>query len=237
MGAMFINHFLLDMALVSGLAGGGRILLGVAVLLAVGSSRFWIIFAVAAALNLIALILLWLRQTKRSSRFAALLIVSIATVLYFLLFLASFEVFAWFSKDISILLYAILDVLTVVVVGLILLTEWYTREYGVPTFPRLIYDAYGLGHYWLHIMSDELHALWPGTMLMSNANHEMASKHHGHIQQQQLMSQKQVPSAMTIYSQCAVCGAVEDVKPDKSEKDSESVVSTGSGEESASDTA
>jgi len=232
LSGMFINHYLLDLGAVGALNVGGRILLGVAILLPVNSTSFWVLYAVSAASALLGLLFLWGRESARSSRTMAVGYYFFINLAYYLLFLASYEVEGWLSKDWTLSLFPILDGLAILVPAIVVMTDWFYRNYGVPLFPLFLYDAYAVSHWWKTHTSSELHYLWPSKALIGVPNkHE--HKHHHHGKSSVTASKTTTDTKVLITSDCNLCGYTQEYKPKVEDESVKEEEETGNGSDSS----
>lgn len=147
-------HFRLPMFSLFAFHGGiGRLIAGIAILTAPGSTIFWVLAATALFLSLVSFAFVyWKHDRVAGTSMVARVTVwycVIALLVHSILFLGSYEVFAWFTYDATIILNAIADGILFLLPAIYIMTDAYYRSRVVwPLLPRVFYDDFGLGHYW-----------------------------------------------------------------------------------------
>ena len=230
MAGMLISLYMLDLGIVAALNIGGRVLLGVAILLPVNTTSFWVVYGVSAASALIAALFLWGRESARTSRSMAVGYYLIINLGYYLLFLASYEVEAWLSVEWTLALFPVLDGLAIIIPAILVMTDWFYNNYGVPVLPLFIYEAYAVGHWWRGQTSSELHYLWPEKMLMDIPNK------HDHKHHRKTLVARTTDTKIAYTSNCKLCGHTEECKTKTAEEESgKKEGESSSGSESSSE--
>lgn len=157
------QHHVLSILMIAFHGGLSRVLLGIALLVEPFSAYFWGVVGGAMLLALISFLLLWFHPAPSAGGVAIRVAgpggvvpgltfwwIALTGIVYFVLFFASYEVAAWLSEELTLILFAVADTLFYVLPAVYLLTKHYYKyaKHSWPLLPRFLYADYGLDPYW-----------------------------------------------------------------------------------------